>query len=69
MLCKERNVPDEILLLCPRTSGLRNLQQLTRNASREATDVRDYFKDYFSLHVGSLPWQLAAVCLGRLHSP
>jgi len=24
MLCKERNPPDEIELLCPRTSGLLN---------------------------------------------
>jgi hypothetical protein len=56
MLCKERNPPDEIELLCPRTSGLRNLQQLRRNAPREATDVRDYFKDYFNLPVGSAAW-------------
>ena len=69
MLCKEPNPPDEIGLLCPRTSGLRNLQQLRRNAPREATDVRDYFKDYFNSPVGSVPWQLAVVRLGRLHSP
>ena len=69
MLCKERNPPDEIELLCPRTSRLRNLQQLRRNAPREATDRRDYFKDYFNLPIGSLPWQLAAVRHGRLCSP
>ena len=69
MLCQERNPPDEIELLCPRNSGLQNLQQLRRNASREARDVRDYFKDYFNSPVGSLPWQLAAVRRGRLHSP
>jgi len=67
MLCKECNPPDEIELLCPRTSGPQNLQQLKRNTPRE--DVRDYYKDYFNLPVGSLPWQLAIVHLGRLHSP
>jgi len=67
-LCKERKPPDETELLCPRTSGLRNLQ-LTRNAPREAKDVRDYFRDYFNLSVRSVPWQLAAVRRGRLHSP
>jgi hypothetical protein len=67
MECKERNPPDEIELLCPRTSGLQNLQQLKRNAPSE--DVQDYFKDYFNSPVGSLPWQLAIVHLGRLHSP
>ena len=69
MLCEERNSPDKIELLRPRTSGLRNLQQLRRNALREATDVRDYLEDYFNLPVGSVPWQLAVVHLGRLHSP
>jgi len=69
LLCKERNPPDEFELLCPRTSGLRNLQQLRRNAPRETTDVRDYFRDYFDSPVGSVPWQLAAVRRGRLHSP
>ena len=59
MLCKERNPPDETELLCPITSGLRNLQQLRRNAPREATDVRDYFKDYFNSPVGSSPWKIA----------
>jgi len=68
-LCKEHNLPDKIELLCPRTSGLRNLQQLRRNAPREATDVRNYFRDYFNSPVGSVPWQLAAVHCGRLHSP
>ena len=68
LLCKERNLPDKIELLCPRTSGLRNLH-LRRNVHREATDVRDYFKDYFNLPVAFVPQQLTAVHLGRLHSP
>jgi hypothetical protein len=63
MLCKE------LELLCPRTSGLRNLQKRRRNAPHEATDVRDYFRDYFNSSVGSVPWQLAAFRRGRLHSP
>ena len=32
MLCKERNPPDETELPCPRTFGLKNLQQLRINA-------------------------------------
>jgi len=69
MLCKAHNPPDEIELLCPRASGLQNLRQLRRNAPREATDVRDYFRAYFNSPVGSVPWQLAAVHRGKLHSP
>lgn len=65
MLCKERKPPDEIEQLCPRNSAMRNLQQLRRNASREATDVRDYFKNYFNSSIGSVPWQLPMIRRGQ----
>lgn len=65
MLCKERTPPDKIEQLCPRNSAMRNLPQLRRNALREATDVRDYFKNYFNSSVGSVPWQLPMIRRGQ----
>lgn len=63
MLCKERKSPDEIEL-CPRKSALQHLQ-LRRNVSREATNVRDYFKDYVNSPIGSVPWQLSMIRRGQ----
>lgn len=38
-------------------SAIRNLSHRGGNATREAFQIRDAFKDYFSSEAGSVPWQ------------
>jgi len=38
-------------------SAIRNLSHRGGNATGEAFQIRDAFKDYFSSEAGSVPWQ------------
>lgn len=46
------------------SSAIRNLSHQGGNATREAFQVRDAFKDYFSLEAGLVSWQNQAI---RIH--
>jgi len=39
------------------SSGIRNLSHRGGNATKEAFQIRDAFKDYFASEAGSVPWQ------------
>ncbi len=36
---------------------LTNVPPLRQNYTREATNIRDKFRDYFNSEAGSVPWQ------------
>lgn len=42
-------------------SAIRNLSNQGGNATKEAFQVRDAFKDYFFSEAGSVPWQNQAI--------
>jgi len=50
----ERN---ETYINGPNDKGLENLPMQGGNATKDAFHVREKFKDYFNLEVGSLSWQ------------
>jgi len=68
MLCADNAFePDTESLQLPE-SALLNVDSLRRNSTREAFQVRDYFKEYFNSNVGSLVWQIESVHKGKIQT-
>jgi len=68
MLCTDNEFePDLELNQVPENAFL-NIDALRRNSTREATQIRDAFKDYFNSDAGSVVWQVDSVRKGRIHT-
>ncbi|XP_022181584.1 uncharacterized protein LOC111041585 [Myzus persicae] len=68
MLCTNNEFePDLDTNQVPENAFL-NIDALRRNSTREATQIRDAFKDYFNSDAGSVVWQVDSVRKGRIHT-
>jgi len=68
MLCTDNEFEADLESNQVPENAFLNIDALRRNSTREATQIRDAFKDYFNSDAGSVVWQVDSVRKGRIHT-